>query len=76
MRDRESKTGRRKASDYRAGQEDIKLNTLVELLLEPDDLHLNLGLKMGLGALVLRLNKQLELDMLQVDLLLECADAT
>nr|KUM47361.1 hypothetical protein ABT39_MTgene5546 [Picea glauca]QHR91659.1 hypothetical protein Q903MT_gene5695 [Picea sitchensis] len=31
---------------------------------------------MGLGALVLRLNKQLELDMLQVDLLLECADAT
>lgn len=58
------------------GQEDIKLNTLVELLLEPDDLHLNLGLKMGLGALVLRLNKQLELDMLQVDLLLECAYAT
>lgn len=33
---------------------------------------LNLGLEMGLGALVIQLNKQLELDMLQVDLLLEC----
>lgn len=51
---------------------DIKLNTLVELLLESDGLLLNLGLEMRLGALILRLKKLLEPYMLHRDPLIEC----